>query len=945
MAGERFIFLMNGWASAAGGIQTVNRELVCALAKARPNAILTVIVPTASHGEFSDAKARNVHLIAADGVSSEDWMPAILSPAFQEIVPNDVVAVVGHSHFSGAVARLVRDRFFPKAALVQFIHMTPLRTEALKEYRKDSYVAVREEKVRLETELAMNADIVICVGPRLHRFTRDALVARGAKDSTIHSLNCGLSPPSYPRVPPIAPTILCLGRTESLGVKGLDIFAYAAGFLMNSWMSHPTTSQRPAPTFVVRGTKDDGEALEVKLASLAAEVGAKPHFVARPYTTEQDELTADYMGSSIFVMPSREEGFGLVACEALSQGVPVLLSTESGVAEVVRSVIHEHHMRDNPCLVPMHGDPREVGRRFAEAALDILVNEGTATDYYQVLRERLLPVSSWEAGAARFLQIVDDCRGEVESTPSNASPTPATRPAPSGLSQQSINDLMGKKGVVAVSLKQAVVVVVEKGSNPNLPVEIDGMEVVVREIDSVRFSAKASLDKIDGVIVENSRRASIALILVGPDGNLYALTAAHAVRETELGDVSLRVNSAVVPALGVVKSLNEDWALLQIPNQRYDSEPFAPIFPAVEESVEISIENRKWSAVVSAIDVTARISSDVDYHKVYEHLLEIRVDGALPPGASGALVLNSHQQPLAMIIASIVGTDGAVTSLYAIPLSSIHALQNYSVARFRPEQRRRRALRVGVITTTVEDLATLVSAGSINWTSNRSEGMSSVIGEMDHGLVEIFATATGRFGPVATAIATADLLATYQPDVMIHLGLCAGLRRQEQSLGDVVISSEVISFANGALSSGELRHNIQIFEQKSSRMQFMLALQPIQERISGAISGTDGVHVHMGQFASVDYVVKSHELADKVFENSRHALALDMESSGFSQAVQTLGRNRPTPLMLLVKGISDFPDDKYGSDFSERANTRRLASMNASLAAIEIIRVITELEV
>jgi nucleoside phosphorylase len=298
-----------------------------------------------------------------------------------------------------------------------------------------------------------------------------------------------------------------------------------------------------------------------------------------------------------------------------------------------------------------------------------------------------------------------------------------------------------------------------------------------------------------------------------------------------------------------------------------------------------------------------------------------------------------------MIIASIVGTDGAVTSLYAIPLSSIHALQNYSVARFPT----RAATEEGAACRCHHHNRRRLGDIGERWLHQLDEqsfgGNVERHREMDHGLVEIFATATGRFGPVATAIATADLLATYQPDVMIHLGLCAGLRRQEQSLGDVVISSEVISFANGALSSGELRHNIQIFEQKSSRMQFMLALQPIQERISGAISGTDGVHVHMGQFASVDYVVKSHELADKVFENSRHALALDMESSGFSQAVQTLGRNRPTPLMLLVKGISDFPDDKYGSDFSERANTRRLASMNASLAAIEIIRVITELEV
>jgi glycosyltransferase involved in cell wall biosynthesis len=111
------------------------------------------------------------------------------------------------------------------------------------------------------------------------------------------------------RAVPLRRTLLCLGRTDSLGVKGLDIFAYAAGYLTADW-SHPSTRDAPAPQFVVRGAKDDGEALERWLIGLAEEVGATATLIVRPYTSDRSELDADLRGASAFMMPSREEGFG-----------------------------------------------------------------------------------------------------------------------------------------------------------------------------------------------------------------------------------------------------------------------------------------------------------------------------------------------------------------------------------------------------------------------------------------------------------------------------------------------------------------------------------------------------------------------------------------------------------------------------------------------------------
>ena len=149
---NRIIFLMNGWDSTAGGIQTVNRELVSAIATIRPDLKCTVIVPNAVQKEIDDAFSRGVELIA--GNREGDWSSPMLSLAREHAHAFDVVAVVGHSYFTGREAIDLRNKLFQNALSVQFIHMSPLHLEHIKEYKQDSYVLDREKKVAIELEIA-----------------------------------------------------------------------------------------------------------------------------------------------------------------------------------------------------------------------------------------------------------------------------------------------------------------------------------------------------------------------------------------------------------------------------------------------------------------------------------------------------------------------------------------------------------------------------------------------------------------------------------------------------------------------------------------------------------------------------------------------------------------------------------------------------------------------
>jgi len=71
---------------------------------------------------------------------------------------------------------------------------------------------------------------------------------------------------------------------------------------------------------------------------LAAELGISQtcHFYSFP---AGQKLADSLCHADLFVMPSISEPFGLTALEAIGYGAPVLVSKQSGVAEVIRNAL------------------------------------------------------------------------------------------------------------------------------------------------------------------------------------------------------------------------------------------------------------------------------------------------------------------------------------------------------------------------------------------------------------------------------------------------------------------------------------------------------------------------------------------------------------------------------------------------------------------------------
>lgn len=86
----------------------------------------------------------------------------------------------------------------------------------------------------------------------------------------------------------------------------------------------------PDTYYVIVGDGDD----RLRLENLAKEMGVAGH-VLFPGIKVGDELASYYDACDIFVMPSREEGFGVVFLEAMAFGKPVVAGNHGGTPEVV----------------------------------------------------------------------------------------------------------------------------------------------------------------------------------------------------------------------------------------------------------------------------------------------------------------------------------------------------------------------------------------------------------------------------------------------------------------------------------------------------------------------------------------------------------------------------------------------------------------------------------
>lgn len=312
-------FLASEWRSRKGGLSTLNRELAINVAK-HPEVEVTFLVSLCEEGDKETALRHNIKLVEAIRRPGMDELAWLICP------PNDleIDVVVGHGVKLGAQAQVIRN--YHKCKWVQVVHTAPEELGMYKTYSNP--VSVNEKKHETEVELCEISDFVLTVGPKLTEAFRGYLRPSG-KDQIVFEFTPGIFA-DFSKVQQVVDerkqfSVLVFGRgdDEDFELKGFDIAAKAVAMLDDTRL-----------TFV---GAPDGKQDEVKTSLLKC--GIPPQRLAvRRFLQNREDLKKLLCEVDLAIMPSRTEGFGLTGLEALSAGLPILVSGNSGFGEALRNV-------------------------------------------------------------------------------------------------------------------------------------------------------------------------------------------------------------------------------------------------------------------------------------------------------------------------------------------------------------------------------------------------------------------------------------------------------------------------------------------------------------------------------------------------------------------------------------------------------------------------------
>lgn len=395
----RILLVCDEWRSGRGGISTVNRELAIALATA--GAEVAVMVPSASDEDLQAASDRGVDLVqpaAVPGLADRELL--LLRPIFADKawIPD---VVVGHGRLLGPYAYALQQEYFPKARRVQVVHTDAEQLEAAKEtLGGESHMMTADDRRALERRLAQSADLVVGVGPLLKESIEDELLGTGATPP-VTCLLPGLGPEHVvdPARIPAANTVLFVGRADDFRSKGIDILAEAMLEIVSRWPAGNVNK----PILALRGVPED-RAADVK-RQLEEIIGDQAKWYLRPYTESVEDLVVDMAKAKVVVMPSRHEGFGLAALEAIAMGVPVLVSQQSGLARFMSDQGLDTYPSS---IVTTDNTATHLAvDRWSDALEQVLLNPVAARENAAKLRSGIDAVVTWTGSGAGLLATLE----------------------------------------------------------------------------------------------------------------------------------------------------------------------------------------------------------------------------------------------------------------------------------------------------------------------------------------------------------------------------------------------------------------------------------------------------------------------------------------------------------------------------------------------------------
>ena len=275
--------------------------------------------------------------------------------------------VIGHGVALGRQIQLIKTN--QNCKWIQVVHTAP---EEIGMYKS---ISEGQQMQQTEIELCEMADQVVTIGPKL----TDAYKHQLRKQDVFN-----LTPSVFTEFSDVQQAsdegrrfcvlVIESGDSEDFDVKGYDTAAKAIAELKDKSYQLKFASKQ-------RGKEDE-------LANKLLQCGiGRNQLIICSFDENRETLANLFSAVDIAILPSKTEGFGLSSLEAISAGLPVLVSGNSGIAEALRKV-----PIGSQCVVDSE-DPAEWARAIKAVRYK---ERNVRLAEARFLRENYLQQFSWE---------------------------------------------------------------------------------------------------------------------------------------------------------------------------------------------------------------------------------------------------------------------------------------------------------------------------------------------------------------------------------------------------------------------------------------------------------------------------------------------------------------------------------------------------------------------
>lgn len=329
----QIVLITNAWGARHGGINSFNTDFAKALSGVlAPNTRVTCVVMYATAEDTEDAAKAGVRLLSLGAKDSErvDESRAVnVLDAVQNVDSGEVLWWVGHDVISGdAAVALPKKAGQGKAAVIHHMSYVDYATY------KQGKASITKEKREQQRRIFKQADMVFGVGPLL----RDSLADLISDSKKAMMLVPGLAE-IEPAPSPKRFSAITFGRLDPENDRIKQGRLAIAGFATACRKAHEDEvypeALRENPRLFVIGVSPSGDEEKELLALAQQKAGRVISLHPLPYEEDRTELFDELRCSSIAMMLSWHEGFGLTGWEAIAAEVPLIVSRESGLYKLI----------------------------------------------------------------------------------------------------------------------------------------------------------------------------------------------------------------------------------------------------------------------------------------------------------------------------------------------------------------------------------------------------------------------------------------------------------------------------------------------------------------------------------------------------------------------------------------------------------------------------------